>query len=377
MSGCRNIPLFAGYPRLRQSLSRVVLAELPTPVSRLKGLEKHLRIQRCDVKSDGFTARPFGGNKIRKLEFLLGEALSQKNRSVLTFGAAGSNHALATALCARKTGLRAVCLLADQPNARYVRRNLLAHLDAGSDLHGYAKSSALKRGALVQSLLEAMRTGRPPMIIPPGGSTPLGACGFVNAGLELKLQIDEGLLPKPDRIYVALGTMGTAAGLLLGLQAVGLDPELIGVRVVPEIMANARAFQRLYSRTRTLLRQKDPSFPFAEHGMKRLTIRNEFFGTKYACFTDAGMEAVRLAFSLDGVHLDGTYTGKAMAALISDARNGELKDKNVLFWNTLNARSLDGITEHRNYRQLPGFFHRYFEEDVQPLDRPAEAADSR
>lgn len=377
MSGCRDIPLFAGHPRLRQSLSRAVLAELPTPVSRLRGLEKHLHIQRCDIKSDGFTARPFGGNKIRKLEFLLGEALRQKRRSVLTFGAAGSNHALATALCARKTGLRAVCLLAGQPNAGYVRRNLLAHLGAGSELHGYANPAALKRGALVQSLLESLRTGRLPMIIPPGGSTALGACGFVNAGLELKRQIDEGLLPEPDRIYVALGTMGTAAGLLLGLQAAGLDSELAAVRVVPETMANARAFQRLYLKTRTLLRQKDPSFRLAEHGMKRLTIRNEFFGMEYARFTEAGMEAVRLAFSLDGVHLDGTYTGKAMAALISDARNGDLKDKNVLFWNTLNARGPEAITGHRDFRKLPEYFHRYFEEDVQPLDRPAEAADSR
>ena len=122
--------LFERYPRLRKKLPHAVLAELPTPVARLEKLGAKLGASRLYVKRDDLTARPYGGNKIRKLEFILGQALGERARSVMTFGVDGSNHVVATALYARKMGLECIGMLCPQTNAGYVRKNLLAHLAA-------------------------------------------------------------------------------------------------------------------------------------------------------------------------------------------------------------------------------------------------------
>jgi D-cysteine desulfhydrase len=219
-----------------------------------------------------------------------------------------------------------------------------------------------------QLILHRLKTGHFPQIIPAGGSSPLGAAGFVNAAFELKEQISNGEIPEPDYIYVAAGTMGTAAGLMLGLKAAGLKSRVVSVRVTDLKFTNVKLMLGLIGKINSLLSSLDPSFPALQFSDGDVDMRHDFFGQKYAVFTSEGMAAVSLAERIEGVKLDGTYTGKTFAAIISDSKSRGLKDKVVLFWNTLNSRDFTEEIAGVDYHHLPRSFHRYFEEEVQPLD---------
>ena len=200
-------------------------------------------------------------------------------------------------------------------------------------------------------------------------SSPFGTTGFVNAAFELKQQIKDGLLPEPDFIYCALGTSGTAAGLALGLRAARLKTKVVAVRVVDKKRAHRRWVQHLYRTTNAVLHQHDPLFPLLPWENDRLRLRDDFFGGTYGLYTPAGREAVDTLHQMEGLTLECTYTGKALAALADDARRDRLRDKIVLFWNTYNSRDLAADISGVDYRDLPPAFHRYFEQEVQPLDR--------
>ena len=369
------IPLFEHYPLLREKLAYVTLGEFPTPVQKLERLGAELGIGHLYIKRDDLSGKVYGGNKPRKLEFTLGNALRSKAKEVITFGGAGSNHALATAIYARQVGLKSISMLMPQPNAQYVRQNLLMSHYCGAELHlcGAGLESArnmplIYAATIYQLLRHRLKKGRLPHFISPGGSSPLGVTGFVNAALELRKQITDGKMPEPEYIYVACGTMGTAAGLTLGLRATKLNSRVVSVRVTSEKFANAREMIKLINKTNSLLHSLDASFPRFEFSEVDVDIRHDYFGKRYALFTKEGMEAVSLMRECEGIKLDGTYTGKTLAALIDDAKSGSLQDKAVLFWNTLNSRDFSDAISSVDYRSLPHDFHCYFEEEVQPLD---------
>jgi 1-aminocyclopropane-1-carboxylate deaminase/D-cysteine desulfhydrase-like pyridoxal-dependent ACC family enzyme len=370
------IPLFEQYPLLREKLAYVPLGEFPTPVQKLERLGAELGISQLHIKRDDMSGKLYGGNKPRKLEFILGSALRSKAKEVITFGGAGSNHALATAMYARQLGLKSISMLIPQPNAWYVRRNLLMSHYCGAELHlcGAGLESAMNMplvyaATVYQLLRHRLKKGRLPYFIPPGGSCPLGAVGFVNAALELRGQIANGEMQEPEYIYVAAGSMGTAAGLTLGLRAAGLGGRVVPVAVGSEKVTNTRGMTALISKTNSLLHSLDASFPKLEFSEADIGIRHDCASQRYALFTDEGMEAVALMKECEGIKLDGTYTGKAVAALRHDAKNGSLRGKTVLFWNTLNSRDFSADISGLDYHDLPRPFHRYFEEEVQPLDR--------
>jgi D-cysteine desulfhydrase len=350
------ISLFERFPGLAEALPHVPLADLPTPV------EDAGPVGRCRlwIKRDDLTGKLYGGNKLRKLEFLLGDALHRGYRRVFTFGVAGSNHALATSIYATALGLESIPLLTPQTNAAYTRRNLLVQAHVGARLrHFHREIDAERAGRLLERVAR-----RPALRVKGGGSSPLGTTGYVNAGLELADQIRAGECPLPDAIYVALGTMGTAAGLSLGLRAAGLDIPIVMIRVVRDTIANPTAWRRLHAATGRLLRSHDLRFPRLP--ADRPDIRHEYIGPGYARFTPAGMDAVAWAAGEKDLKLEGTYTGKAMAALREDA--AAQKGKTLLFWNTYNSRPLPAGALERDWRGLPGDFHDYFKRPLQPLD---------
>ena len=293
----------------------------------------------------------------------------------MAFGGVGSNHALATAIYARQVGLKSISMLMPQPNAHYVRRNLLMSYYCGAELHlcgaelGSPRNMPLVYVATTHQLLRhRLKGGHFPHLIPPGGSSPLGVIGFVNAALELREQIANGEMPEPEYVYVASGTMGTAAGLTLGLRAAHLNSRVVSVRVTGEKLVNAEGMIKLINKTNSLLNSLDISFPRLEFSEADVDIRHKYFGKRYALFTKEGMEAVSLMRECEGIKLDGTYTGKTLAAIIDDAKSGKLQDRTVLFWNTLNSRDFSDAISSISYHNLPYSFHRYFKEEVQPLD---------
>ena len=370
------IPLFEQYPLLGEKLARVPLGEFPTPVQKLERLGTEFGVSQLYMKRDDLSGKLYGGNKPRKLEFILGSALRSKAEEVMTFGCTGSNHALATAIYARQAGLGSISMLVPQPNATYVRRNLLMSQHCGAELHvcGTRLESATNMplvytAATYQLLRHRLKKGRFPYFIPPGGSSTLGVAGYINAALELRDQIMRGEMPEPQHVYVACGTMGTAAGLTLGLRAAKLGGRVVSVSVTGERDTNTREMIGLVRKTNSLLCSLDASFPKLEFSETDVDIRHDYFGQRYALFTNEGMEAVSLMRECEGIKLDGTYTGKALAALRHDAKDGSLRGKTILFWNTLNSRDFSDAISGLDYHDLPRPFHRYFEEDAQPLDR--------
>jgi len=367
------ISLFEHYQLLAHKLPYVSLGEFPTPVQKLDSLGRQIGLDSLFIKRDDLSGKVYGGNKIRKLEFILGDTLHTKAKEVLTFGSAGSNHALATAIYARQLGLKSVSMLVPQPNAHYVRRNLLMSYHSGAELHLYSHIRFITPftapSVLYQLLRHRLKRGQLPRVIPMGGSSPLGAVGFVNAAFELKEQILRGEIPEPDYIYIASCSMGTAAGLILGLRAINSKTRVVAVRVNSDSFVNAKGMVNLINKTNSLLSSFDPSFPKLEFSEHDMDIRHSFFGKQYALFTKEGLEAVSRVERYGGIKLEGTYTGKAFAALIDDGKKSSLRNKVILFWNTYNSMDFSGAIATIDYHQLPRCFHRYFEEEVQRLER--------
>ncbi len=364
------IPLFEAYSRLAQRCPYVPLGTFPTPIHALPRLGAALGLPQLYIKRDDLSGEVYGGNKVRKLAFILGAALQRGAQEVVTFGYAGSNHALATAIYSQQVGLRATSMLLPQTTAAYVRGNLLRSWLAGATLQQQPNIPLLALATGRHYLRRFWRTGRFPFYIPAGGSSSQGLIGFVNAVWELQQQIAAGEMPRPDVIYVPAGTAGIMTGLLVGLRALGLATQVVGVQVAAGQYANRKVVRRMGQRLNHLLQTYDPSFPDLTPTLttQKVDLRRDHFGPGYAVYTPEGVAAVRQIKELEGIHLEGTYTGKTLAALIADARQGRLAGQTVLFWNTYNSRDLTAAVATVDYHQLPRPFHIYFESADQPLE---------
>jgi D-cysteine desulfhydrase len=329
-------PLFRRYPKLGQALPYVALGKWPTPVERADSLGQSLGIAQLYLKRDDLGGAPYGGNKVRKLELVLAEAKARGKQAVITFGGVGSNHALATALYARKVGLHAVLWLPPEPPSAHVRHNLLVELASGAEIHLTSNDHI---DALVRENEHGQDRPQAPFVIPPGGSSLLGNVGLVNAAFELADQIAAGQLPPPDVVYVATGTLGSAVGLAIGLHAAGLHTRVRAVRASSTKYVNEQRMQAMVEDTVKLLRARDPSFPAVELGPTDLTIENGYVGRGYALPTAKGAHAMELVRERSGLELDPTYTAKTFAALIDDAPR--LRAEVVLFWQTYDPRPIE------------------------------------
>ncbi|MHA2094355.1 MAG: 1-aminocyclopropane-1-carboxylate deaminase/D-cysteine desulfhydrase, partial [Candidatus Hodarchaeales archaeon] len=211
-----SIPLlFEEYPSLDGLIPWIQLIKAPTPVKRLEKLEESLKTKtRLWIKLDNLTSSQYGGNKVRKLEFIIADALRKKKKTIATLGGIGTNHGLATTIYAKEFDLNTRLYLINQPIDRHVLNNLKLDYYYGAELK-YVKNYL---GAAVYFYFLDRLLKKGTYWLPAGGSTPLGVLGYVNAILELKDQIDSGLLPEPGYIFVAAGTTGTMAGIELGLR---------------------------------------------------------------------------------------------------------------------------------------------------------------
>lgn len=347
--------LCSAYPRLAARLQKVALADLPTPVSTAT-LESASGSHTLWVKRDDISSRTYGGNKVRKLEYIFERARLRGARRVATFGAVGSNHALATAIFARQSGFECTCFLTRQPPTPSIARTLNMHRQLGTELVRLSRS--IDRLATLRRYLH----GRRSWVVPLGGSSWLGAVGFINAGLEIASQVAAGELPEPQRIYIANGTMGSCAGLALGLALAELPAELHAVRVVDDRFASPSAFARLMHKTSSMLRRLDSSIPEDLADRTRLSWRNEFFAGGYAEFDDVTVAAVARAKDELGLGLETTYTGKAMAALLHDVALPDYAGEPYLFWDTYNSRTLPVGSERPDAADnIPPEFMNYFD----------------
>ena len=347
--------LATAYPLLGDRLRKVVIADLPTPVSTIR-FDTPAGPRTVSIKHDDVSSAHYGGNKIRKLEYLLQRAKERGAERVATFGAVGSNHALATAIFARRLGLECTCILTDQKKTPNIPRALNMHRRIGTEIVRYPGSA--DRLATYRRCLQ----GRRSWVVPLGGSCWLGAVGFVNAGLELAGQVAAGEVATPHRIYIANGTMGSAAGLSLGLALAGLATEVHAVRVVARHITNPETFGRLLRKTAVLLNRLDPSIEASALDRTQLRWRDEFFAGGYAVADGITADAVSVANEKLGLALETTYTGKAMAALLHDLAAENYAEEHYLFWNTYNSQPLPVTTERpRSAGNIPAAFMSYFD----------------
>jgi D-cysteine desulfhydrase len=365
-----KLPLFKAFPQLAQTIAYVPCAHLPTPVEHLNAIKVYLNngckillVKRDDLTGTQFSHKKimYGGNKVRKLEFLLGQALSCNAQEVITFGAAGSNHALATALYAHKFGLHCTNLLMPQSTSVVVQQNLLHAYCAHAKLLYFTDNDTRTISAFSEWLNSYNRTGIYPYIIPKGGSNSIGTLGFVNAAFELKEQINAGILQKPDYIYVASGTCGTVAGLALGFQLAELPIHIMAVTTEQhDPIHYQQELAQLYHATNNLLHEKDNTIPLQDFPHALVTIRFNFASPGYGVANPESQQAEIIFKKYAKIRLDVTYTGKAAAALIADMRAGLLTDKKVLFWDTYCGLDFSKTISKTSYKDLPACFHSYF-----------------
>lgn len=340
--------------------NRFSLATLPTTLEPSARLGAAIGAPGLLTKRDDLAGPVYGGNKVRKLEYLLGDALQRGCDTVVTFGAAGSNHALATAIYAKQAGLACHAVLTDQVQTPWVSSTLRWHAFLGTHLLHAANLAETQAEA---TRLRITHPSGPNRLyeVAWGGSSPLGSLGFVDAGAELATQLVAAGLNGPVRVYLPCGTMGSVAGLLVGLRIARVPATVVSVKVVPQNVVDAAAVLRLATAIEELL----PTGPAraAEELCARLEFRPEFAGDGYALPTPECLEAVALARDLAGFKLDTTYSGKALACLVADARSGRLAGHTPIFWQTWNSRPYPAGLDKVDVAGLPAEFQKFFRQE--------------
>lgn len=339
--------LFDELPAFERRLQRIALGAFPTPVESLAPLAHELGAERAEgwVKRDDVSAPAYGGNKVRTLELLFGDARARGYRRVLATGAFGSNHALATALHAPHAELAPEALLFPQPVSEAARTNLRALTRTRGKLYALPHWSALPF-----AMTWLGRGADAPYVMVPGGASALGALGYVSAGLELGQQITRHELPVPRRVIVGVGSTCTSAGLLVGLALAGHwgrgftaedRPVLSSVRVSPWPITSRFRILSLAVRASRLVHElsggKVPFFTRAELGA-RFEVDGRYLGPGYGLPSSAGTEAESLWRSLGLNALDSTYSAKAAARVVAELRADQPGP--VLFWSTKSSMPL-------------------------------------
>lgn len=320
----------ARFPRVR-------LAHLPTPLEPLPRLSEALGVDLW-IKRDDCTGLAGGGNKTRKLEFLLGAAFAADADTLVTQGAVQSNHVRQTAAAAAAHGLACEIILEERTGSKaadYVGNgNVLLDKLLGARLRTVPGGTDMA-AELEKTAEEVRGRGGRPYVIPGGGSNPIGALGYADCAREIVVQADE-LDLKIDRIVTATGSAGTHAGLVAGLAVMGADVPVLGVGVRAPKDRQETNVLKLAEETAALLGQ-------AGRVTREMVVADcDYVGEGYGLIDQGVIDALTLAARTDGIVLDPVYSGKAMKGLIALARAGRFQGETVVFLHTGGAQGLFG-----------------------------------
>lgn len=340
-----DLPVFSRYPKLKQVLKPQPFACLPTPVKRLTNLSPYAWIKRDDL-----THPEYGGNKIRKLDFVLADIKRKNKRHVITFGATGTNAGVATAMMCYRNHLKCTVYLFEQPLAQTVKNNIALMQAYGAEL--------IFCGSLLKTVLNfyssRYRLKRTSYFLWAGCSNSVATFSYINAAFELKQQIDSGQLPEPENIFVPVGSCSTLAGLTLGAQLSGLKSKVIGIRVAPAYLGPFPACTE--GEVNKVIKQaiKDMKNWGIETPANIPTCQfsDDFYGDGYGIATTASLKAIEI-FNSHGITLENTYSGKAAAAFLQQLQRPE-NVQPQLFWQTFN--SADALSQINHLSRKP-YFH--------------------
>ncbi len=317
-----------------KNIARFPLAMLPTPMHALTGLSRQTGIE-IFIKRDDLTGLAMGGNKTRKLEYLIQDALARQADTLITAGAAQSNHCRQTAAAAIKAGLACELVLAGEQNSR--NGNVLLDTLLGAKIHWTTRDERQQRMQSVAKDIE--QRGHVPYVIPVGGSNAVGALGYVNAVIELEQQC-QSISWWPTHVVLATSSGGTMAGLVAGKKLTGFPAEIVGISIDKgfdefPIFENEMAEIALAAAKEIGL---DSSFRGDDFNVIR-----EYLGSGYGIVGPEERNAIYKVARSDAILLDPVYTGKAMHGLLALIKNGFFDpDDRILFWHTGGEASLFG-----------------------------------
>ena len=301
---------------------RISLGFFPTPLEYLPSLTQSLNGPKIWIKRDDQTGLGCGGNKTRKLEYLMADAIAHQADVIITAGAAQSNHCRQTAAAAAKLGLPCHLMLGGEEPLEVKGNLLLDHL-FGAHIHW---TGADRKGEQQEALAqEFVQQGKRPYIIPYGGSNAIGAQGFITAIAELKTQLDDIHL-KLDAIVFASSSGGTHVGMAVGLRRSQLSCQLIGISIDKE------EGQTAYEDQLSLLASEVSGEVFSP---EEFIVNRQYLGEGYGIVGQAEREAIALLARTEGILVDPVYTGRAFAGMVDMVKQGELNGaENILFWHT-------------------------------------------
>ena len=327
-------------------LPRTSLGFYPTPLHKLERLSAELGVNIYLKRDDLSGVSTFGGNKMRKLEYLLGDALAQGADTVFTYGATQSNHAMQTVAAACKCGLHPVLYLVSvvEPDKETLRANLLLDYIYGAEVHivqmepGEEEADAEARSfAMGAEHVERLRAeGKHPYDVPMGGASPVGSVGFAGGFVELEEQCAAAGI-KPDYLYHASGTGGTLAGLAAGRALLGADMRIVSVAVSPKDEGYETRTADLANRALGVIGASNDVRVSAED----LQVERGYFAPGYEIPNEWGNGAIRRLARTEGVLMDTVYSGKAFGGLLDHIERGVVpQGSTVVFWHTGGATAL-------------------------------------
>lgn len=329
------------FPELKEKIPWLKLGKYPTPVQKLEKLGAFLHHENFFIKREDSCSNVYGGNKIRKFENVLAHAKAVGAKTLVTVGGTGSNHCLATAIYGKQHGFHVITCIFDQPFTKHCEEVLKLLCHYGAEIHytqNYGKTIAHVSGLIAK----LSREEKSPYFIYSGASTPMGTVGYVEAILELKQQIKDGLLLRePDVIFVAAGSGGTFAGITLGAKLFGMKTKVVGVRVVPTIACNRVVLFAIAKKTYKLLKKSCADIPDIEIHVQDFFLEHDYFGGAYGVVTAESQGAADRMSALEGIPCEGVYTGKTLAAAMNYAKKN--KDKIILYWHTHNSVSFEPV----------------------------------
>ncbi len=304
------------------------LAQLPTPVEKLERISNIFEGPRIYIKRDDLTDVGMTGNKVRKLEFLLAEAIQNKCDYVITCGGHQSNHARATAVAAARVGLKCLLVLRNSMSAP-LEGNLFIDRLVGAEFEYITPEKYMRVDDVMLGISEKLKEkGHKPYLIPEGGSNEVGSLGYIRAAGELAHQL-KSMKVRIDHIVVPVGSGGTYAGLLLGKFLYDLPAQIHGINVcdddsyfVNKISSLLKAMQKRYKLTFKI-------------DKKDINIIDGYVGKGYGLSSQYEIDTIKKVARAEGVILDPIYTGKAMFGLSDQIRQGKFKpSENILFVHT-------------------------------------------
>jgi D-cysteine desulfhydrase len=345
--------LFAELPGLARSVPWMALCHLPTPVVRMSAIADWLGRDDLWMKRDDLVSPLYGGNKIRRYEHVLADALDRGAKCIVTAGGLASTQVTATALFGKALGLPVHAVLFDQPMTTFGRKAMLMDTAAGAELvYGGGFVSTAIRTAL------ALRRHEKSYLILPGAANPLANLGYIDAMLELSEQVKRGEMPRPDAIVLPTGSSGTLAALALGAAYLGWPTEIIGVRITERIACNHFTIGMIARSTASFLEKRDARFSRALRRTARFSLFHGAIGKGYGYPTAEAIDGTRQMERLTGQPGEVTYTGKALAGLRALGREPRWAGKTLLFWNTLSTArpEIPPGTEERLPASLRSFY---------------------